>query len=72
MKNSSKKRAANNQNTNFNCKRKKIDDASSVDVEATSIKDTSQFLFPLMAGLTPLQKLHEGLNDSHVSPNNPF
>jgi hypothetical protein len=42
-----------------------------VDAEATSIKDTPQFSFPFVAGLTPLQKLHEVLKDSCVSPDNP-
>jgi hypothetical protein len=70
-KNSSKKRAANKQNTTSKHKRKKIDGTSMLDMEATLIENTSQFLFFFVVSLTPLQKLHEVLKDSHVSPDNP-
>jgi hypothetical protein len=67
-KSSSKKRADNEQITTLKYKKKKTDDASMVDMEATLIKDTSQLF---LVGLTPLQKLHKVLKDSHVSPDNP-
>jgi hypothetical protein len=70
-KNSSKKRAANKQITKSEHKQTKIDDASNVDMEATLIKDTWQYLFQFLVGLTPLQKLHEVLKDSYVSLDNP-
>jgi len=38
-------------------KRIKIDDATSVNVEATVIKDTSEFIFHCTAGNTLMQKI---------------
>jgi hypothetical protein len=52
-------------------KRIKIDDATSVNVEATVIKDTSEFIFHFTAGNTLMQKLHQIVTDSRVSPDNP-
>jgi Ulp1 family protease len=43
----------------------------SVNVEATAVKDTSESIFQFTAGNTPLQKLHQILNDPRVSPDNP-
>jgi hypothetical protein len=64
-----KKTAANKQSTTLKNKKKKIDDTSTVDMEAALIKDTSQFLFQFL--VSPLQKLHEVLKDSRVFPDNP-
>jgi hypothetical protein len=43
----------------------------SVNIEATVVKDMSEFIFHFTAGNTLLQKLHQILTDSHVSPDNP-
>jgi hypothetical protein len=71
MKTPSKKRVTKNQSLTASQKRIKIDDATSVNVEATVVKDTSKFTFHFTAGNTPLQKLHQILNYSRVSPDNP-
>jgi hypothetical protein len=67
----SKKRVTKKQSSTASQKRIKIDDAMSVNVEATVVKDTSESIFQFTADHTPLQKLHQILNDSHVSPDNP-
>jgi len=71
VKTPSKKRVTKNQSSTASRKRIKIDDATSVNVEATAVKDTSEFIFHFTAGNTPLQKLHQILIDSRVSPDNP-
>jgi hypothetical protein len=67
----SKKRVTKKQSSTASRKRIKIDDATSVNVEATVVKDTSKFIFHFTDGSTPLQKLHQILNDPCVSPDNP-
>jgi hypothetical protein len=71
VKTPSKKRVTKNQSSTASRKRIKIDDAMSVIIEATVVKDTSKFIFHFTAGNTPLQKLHQILTDSRVSPDNP-
>jgi Ulp1 family protease len=71
VKTPSKKRVTKKQISTASRKRIKIDDATSVNVEATVVKDTSEFIFHFTAGNTPLQKLHQILNDPRVSPDNP-
>jgi hypothetical protein len=67
----SKKRVTRKQSSTALRKRIKIDDATSVNVEATVVKDTSESIFQFTADHTQLQKLHQILNDSRVSPDNP-
>jgi hypothetical protein len=71
VKTPSKKRVTKKQSSTASRKRIKIDDATSVNVEATVVKDTSESIFQFTADHTPLQKLHQILNDSRVSPDNP-
>ncbi|MFN9983200.1 MAG: hypothetical protein ACK53Y_24950, partial [bacterium] len=71
VKTPSKKRVTKKQSSTALQKRIKIDDAMSVNVEATVVKDTSESIFQFTAGHTPLQKLHQILKDSRVSPDNP-
>jgi hypothetical protein len=71
VKTPSKKRVTKKQSSTASQKRVKIYDAMSVNAEATVVKDTSESIFQFTAGHTPLQKLHQNWNDSHVSPDNP-
>jgi len=71
VKTPSKKRVTKKQSSTASRKRIKIDDATSINVEATVVKDTSKFIFHFTGGSTPLQKLHQILNDPRVSPDNP-
>jgi hypothetical protein len=71
VKTPSKKRVTKKQSSTASQKRIQIDDATSVNVEATVVKDTSESIFQFTAGHTLLQKLHQILNDSRVSPDNP-
>jgi hypothetical protein len=71
VKTPSKKRVTKNQSSTASWKRIKIDDEMSVNIEAIGVKDTSKFIFHFTAGNTPLQKLHQILNDSCFSPVNP-
>jgi hypothetical protein len=71
VKTPSKKRVTKKQSSTASRKRIKIDDATSVNIEATAVKDTSESIFQFTADHTPLQKLHQILNDPHVSPDNP-
>jgi hypothetical protein len=71
LKTTSRKRVTKTQNSTALHKRIKINDVTSVNVEATVVKDVSEFIFHFTAGNTPLQKLHQILNDSCVSPDNP-
>jgi len=71
MKTPSKKRVTKKESSTASRKKIKIDDATSVNVEATVVKDTSESIFQFTADQTPLQKLHQILNDSRVSPGNP-
>ncbi len=45
----------------------KIDDAMSVNVEATVVKDMPEFIFHFNAGNTPLQLQPVGLVDKQIS-----
>jgi hypothetical protein len=68
----SKKRVTKKQiSSTASRKRIKIDNATSVNVEASVVKDTSESIFQFTADHTPLQKLYQILNDSCVSPDNP-
>jgi hypothetical protein len=71
VKTPSKKRVTKNQSSTASQKRIIIDDAMSVNVKATVVKDTSKFIFHFTAGNTSLQKLHQILIDPRVSPDNP-